>query len=236
MGHTILTSRGKTIHLLLDEQELWDPIRVGDYTRAYCHLHGSDHQRSLAIHRASGWGRCYSCGALVLMQAYHPALAKEVCAHAVQVLTPSSQEEGRTILPFRHQPSSSRRRLRSRRQPSWQEREHTTLRKTMPLLREACGNVSLADCWQALAYLETRGIPLPIARAAGVGYLPTSLLKEYSRLTPARFVLQRWVERLIFPLRSPDGTGFLGRTLWRWQLGMDEVTHQGLLEDEHEAP
>ncbi len=46
-------------------------------------------------------------------------------------------------------------------------------------------------------------------------------------------LLHRWEERLIFPLSSPSGKGFIGRSLWGWKAGMDENTHKALLEQEH---
>jgi hypothetical protein len=45
--------------------------------------------------------------------------------------------------------------------------------------------------------------------------------------------LCRWGERMIFPLASPAGKGFIGRSLWGWQPGMDENAHKKLLEQEH---
>jgi len=65
---TIKTHQGKEIEILL-QAELDDPIDAGEHVRAYCHLHGSDHQRSLSIDKASGWGHCFNaaCEATVLV-------------------------------------------------------------------------------------------------------------------------------------------------------------------------
>ena len=46
-------------------------------------------------------------------------------------------------------------------------------------------------------------------------------------------LLHRWTERLIFPLSSPSGKGYIGRSLWGWKAGMDENAHKALLEQEH---
>ncbi len=43
-------------------------------------------------------------------------------------------------------------------------------------------------------------------------------------------MLQRWIGRLIFPLHSPEGQGYIGRTLLGWQPGMDENAHKALLD------
>ena len=53
--------------------------------------------------------------------------------------------------------------------------------------------------------------------------------KEQQRL------LKRWIGRIIFPLGSPDGQGFIGRTLLKWEPGMDENAHKALL-DQPGAP
>ncbi len=65
---TISTNHGKQVEIVL-ESELRSPVGMGEHVRAYCHLHGSDHQRSLSIDRSSGWGHCFnaSCGATVLV-------------------------------------------------------------------------------------------------------------------------------------------------------------------------
>jgi hypothetical protein len=47
--------------------------------------------------------------------------------------------------------------------------------------------------------------------------------------------LKRWLGRIIFPLGSPGGQGFIGRTLLKWEPGMDENTHKVLL-DQPGAP
>jgi hypothetical protein len=42
--------------------------------------------------------------------------------------------------------------------------------------------------------------------------------------------LYRWTDRLLFPLYSPDGQGYIGRSLWHWVPGIDEHQHKALLE------
>jgi hypothetical protein len=42
--------------------------------------------------------------------------------------------------------------------------------------------------------------------------------------------LKRWIGRILFPLHSPYGQGYIGRTLLQWEPGMDENAHKALLE------
>lgn len=231
MGTMIVTSRGTTIHLLSSEQELWHPLYTATQIRAYCHLHHSDHQRSLAINRSSGWGRCYGCDALVLLESANPALAEDIRAHAVSLhpapVASLSAEGSRAG----HNPSRESASL-----PQWQHRERAALLRAASLARDALGNQHLGEGWQVMAYLHTRNIPLEIAQAEGVGYLPMALL-DHPHLVQERAWVARWAERMLFPLRSLRGNdGWLGRSLWRWQIGMTEQIHQALLEDEPAAP
>ena len=107
--------------------------------------------------------------------------------------------------------------------PAWQQEEVATLRSLEEQLRAA-----LAHAPRAQAYLEERKIPLELAFATGVGYLPPTMLDTSSCAGKQR-ILQRWKERLIFPLASPAGKGYIGRSLWRWHPGMDEIVHKTLL-------
>jgi Toprim-like len=74
----------------------------------------------------------------------------------------------------------------------------------------------------------TRGIALGIAMRAGVGYLSYDLLARLD--AHQRHRIDRWADRMGFPLLSPLGTGFIGRSLYGWQPGMDENRHKDLLE------
>src|SRR6266487_2342468 len=49
---TITTHHGKNI-TILSQSELRDPRTNGEFVRVYCHIHGSDHQRSLSIQRST---------------------------------------------------------------------------------------------------------------------------------------------------------------------------------------
>ena len=95
---TIKTQQGKEIEILL-QTELDDPIDAGEHVRAYCHLHGSDHQRSLSIDKASGWGHCFNaaCDATVLVADWNLTLAKQLIRTHYQGLTARSPVTRRLV-------------------------------------------------------------------------------------------------------------------------------------------
>ena len=89
---------------------------------------------------------------------------------------------------------------------------------------------ALAASERAQAYLQERAIPLEVAQAAGVVYLPPAALNS-ADLWCQRPLLEKWVDSLIFPLWAASGQrGYAGRTLRLWEPGMDENKHKELLE------
>jgi DNA primase len=212
-----VTTRGGRIVTILSLVELIDFQEHGSQLRAFCPIHGSDHQRSLSISSHNGWGYCFNCHAIVLLKEYAPEIARRLLARIGQSEAGTSS---RPFTPQRFPRASSERDI-----PSWQAQERQILRFLAPSMREA-----LTDYWVASAYLESRMIPVELAQAEGVGYLPSALLVQQPRF------LQRWADRLLFPLRSPKGNGYIGRSLWRWRLGMDENEHKTLLEREDGNP
>ena len=228
MSLSISTFRGKHIHLL-SEGELGDCIVAGERLRAYCPVHGGDHQRSLSIHLESGWGHCFNatCNATVLVSEFNPDVARQL----LQQYRPSVPHPD--SLPQQDAPTRKTAPVRS--PAPWQQNERALLLQYSDLLCTALTSYELADCWQALAYLEARGIPLEIAQQECLAYLPKDLLQNY--LDDSQDTLARWSERIIFPLISPTaGRGFVGRSLWHWQIGMDEDVHKALLDDDPAAP
>ncbi len=221
----VTTRQGRQIHII-SLADLWDPLERGQRLRAFCHLHGGDKQRSLSIDTTSGWGHCFNatCEATVLVRELNQEVADRLLCRANDI-PPRSV---RSSLP--HQSQQGSHPTPPRNTPAWQHEEVAALRSIMPQLGEALSDVNLGDSWQAQAYLAARGIPLELAQASGVGYLPCELL-ERPAFAPHRAVLQRWTERLIFPLRSPTGNGAIGRAIWGWQVGMDEQSHTALLEE-----
>ncbi len=222
---TITTQLGKAIEIVL-QTELCDPLDVGAHVRAYCHLHGSDHQRSLSIDKATGWGHCFnaSCDATVLVAEWNPALANRLLEthsrgrSSVHVPSYASTQQRTSLrIPAVEQPPA-------RLPPAWQQEEVTILLSLGEQMRTA-----LAHSPRAQAYLEERKIPLERALATGVGYLPPTMLDTHA-CAKKRSFLQRLAERIIIPLASPAGRGYIGRSLWGWQPGMNENVHKTLLE------
>lgn len=207
---------------IVHEAELRSPRQHGRRIRAYCPVHGGDNQRSLSIEAAgehAGYGYCHNgdCHAVVFV----PELNPEEAARR-------ERGEGRAYTPRRITPAAMLRPV-PRQMPAheptpeaWQRAELEALTRWYPRMRQR-----LEDD-RARAYLEARGIPWEIADGAGVGYVPAD-----ARLGGS---LAKWRDRLIFPLGSPAGTGYAGRSLWGWRLGMDENEHKAMLEADPEAP
>ncbi len=227
---TIYTHQGRRVEIAL-ERELRSPVESGEHVRAYCHIHGSDHQRSLSITKANGWGHCFNatCGATVLVAEWNRPVATHLLHTYYQGVTSvprpsfSSSSAG-----LRRRPSIIQPMLLPppRLIPQWQQDELDALRALDGQMRQA-----LASTGRVRMYLYERGIPLSVAKASGVGYLPSTLLNEPG-MGKQRRLLSRWVDRLLFPLTSPDGQGYIGRSLWHWRSGMTETAHKALLERE----
>jgi len=121
--------------------------------------------------------------------------------------------------------------------PKWQRDELAALLSLDRQMR-----LALVHSKRARAYLHERGIPLEVALTEGVGYLPSAMLNSTGVMSRTgvihhaptmrekRELLCRWTERILFPLTSPAGKGYIGRSLWRWQPGMDENAHKSLLD------
>lgn len=224
MIHQVTTRAGKAI-TIISQVDLIDPQERGDTIRAYCHFHGGDHQRSLSIKKATGWGHCFNaaCEVTVLVEELNPEVSRRLLER--NMCLPHQSNASRAPNPHHATPSAPP-------QESWQQTERAVLLSIDELMREALLDVHIGDAWQAQAYLATRGIPLEVAEAAGVVYLPAIFL-EQADLSPHQRLLGRWSERLLFPLTSPSGKGYVGRSLWRWQIGMDEHAHKAILEQEY---
>jgi DNA primase len=201
--------------VMLREADLPDLRQMGGRYRAGCPIHGSDHQRSLSIAAEGaykGFGRCFACQAEVVVREMNPAAAERLEALGARPITPE-----RLLRPIQ-------RRHEAEAQP-WQKEEVAALQELDGRMRAA-----LVRSERARAYLEARAIPLAVAEAAGVGYLPPS-----AATLPEVRPVQKWLDRLVFPLNSPDGRGSIGRALHAWRSGMDENEHKLFL-DEPGAP
>ncbi|HEX7733241.1 MAG TPA: toprim domain-containing protein [Ktedonobacteraceae bacterium] len=224
---TIFTRQGKRVEIIL-ERELRSPVDMGERVRAYCHIHGSDHQRSLSITKARGWGHCFNaaCGATVLVAEWNRPLANRLLQGVSWGMSPARTVPSLLVPGARTRPTFVQPMLLPppRSIPSWQREECEALLALDEQTRRA-----LTETPRAQRYLRERGIPLAIARTAGVGYLPPALLNR-PEMREQRRLLYRWVDRLLFPLTSPEGMGYIGRSLWRWQPGISETVHKTLLE------
>src|SRR2546423_12184950 len=124
-----ITSRGKAIHRL-SLTDLLQVVENGERLRAYCPIHGGDHQRSLSIDRASGWGFCHCCHATVLVEAMSSNLVFTDKSHALRKRASSGQYPATTT-------------------PDWQREEVAALQAARPLMRKA-----LATSRRAQRYLS----------------------------------------------------------------------------------
>jgi len=224
----VITQQGKKIEVI-SQTDLWRPFVSGERVRAYCHIHGSDHQRSLSINRITGWGHCFNatCQAVVLVAEWNPEAAAHLLHYDIQAdhsqpapsfhppVAPHIQKRHSLAhqLPlFREQPET----------PVWQQQELgalTMLEKRM--------NSALARSRLARTYLRERRLSVDVALAAGVCFLPPK--------APIQSALRRWTGRIIFPLVTPMSHGYIGRTLWGWRSGMDENYHKALLDERDRA-
>jgi Toprim-like len=225
---TISTRQGRRIEIVL-EDELCRPVDLGAHVRAFCHIHGSDHQRSLSINKQSGWGHCFNaaCDATVLVVEWNRSAARRLldlhyqglASAALPAYRPPRMEDVprlHVVQPMLLPPPKT--------VPEWQQEELHALSALDGQMRRA-----LLHSQRAGMYLRERGIPIKTALASGVGYLPSTLLNG-PQLRWRRALLHRWADRLLFPLSSLEGRGYIGRSLWRWQAGMNETIHKALLE------
>jgi hypothetical protein len=223
------TRQGKVIHLL-SPGDLGDAVESGGgggRLRAYCPIHGGDHQRSLSIDPETGWGFCHCCHATVLVTPTGSGLVGgRAYEHAQRnagsaILTFPLRADHRSSPPAH--PSLVQQTHRATSASDWQQKEVAALAAVTPLMRQA-----LASSRRVWLYLSERGIPLAVAHASNVGYLSRAVWEQAP--DEWRSLLTRWIGRLIFPLGSPEGQGFIGRTLLGWEPGMDENAHKALLD------
>ncbi len=240
----VVTGRGRRF-LIISERDLDRPVRSGKYVRAYCHIHGGDHTRSLALH-ASGWGFCFnatcrafsaSFEATVLVAEWNPRAAQNL-----QRWNRLGSDQG-AVLPATGTPGPIQdarepgdqpapQTLPPTEPPQWQRDELGALYRVYSSgFLQACLRHALAQ-----AYLEARGTPLRVAEETGMGYLPPyEELPRKVRWDGQLRIPPWWCQRIIFPVGVwwPDGStrlGFCGRSLVGWQPGMTEKAHQEALE------
>jgi hypothetical protein len=199
------------VYLLPDEALLRSPQQRGDYVRAYCPIHGSDHQRSLSIRRETGWGRCFNaaCDAYVLVEPWNRAFAARLRKEAAAYRVPPVRT---TLSPTRNGRSVSESAT------PWQREELRLLAASAPHLCRALPKGNTPGMRRARAYLRSRRIEPDLAAIAGAAYLPYR-----TDVTSAR-LLRRWQDRIVFPLTLPTGIGgYIGRSLSDWNAGLGEA-------------
>lgn len=243
----VVTSRGRRF-LIISERDLDRPVCSGKYIRAYCHIHGSDHTRSLALH-ASGWGFCFnatcrafsaSFEASVLVAEWNPEAAENLqrsnlLGSVHSAIPPAAPDAFRRTEADRAQDAQSGPQLLPETEPpQWQQDE---LQALFRVYDNGFLQAGLRHA-QAQAYLEARATPLRIAEATGMGYLPPyETLPREVRWDGQLRIPPWWCNRIIFPsgVWWPDGNtrlGFCGRSLQGWQPGMTEQAHKEVLEQQ----
>ena len=195
---------------LLSQADLANSRTQGRHLRAYCPIHGSDHQASLSINLSNGFGECFACGVRVLIRELNRDMAERLQRYSASLARPPVPSTS----PARNRPSQE-----------WQAKERELLHE---LYQSGAVRIDRAEAWNAQAYLEARGIPIELATACGVGYLEDGAACGDK-------LLQRWEDRVLFPLQaldpaSPGLLGFAGRLLTGWQSCADEEAHKELLE------
>ena len=235
--NTVVTRRGRKF-IIISERELDRPVHTGKYVRAFCHIHASDHARSLSLH-PSGWGFCFNATCPAFSATFEATVLvaewnSEAAEHLLGGGGAASQEghsrphsAGVQAAALQVPPS-----LPIVDPPLWQQNELLALHRVYDSgFLQAALDHSLAR-----AYLQARRTPLAVARLAGMGYLPPAPeLPPAMRWDGKLRTPTWWCNRVIFPpgVCWPDGStrlGFCGRSLALWRPGMDEAEHKALLE------
>jgi len=189
--------------------------RAGKYLRYFCPIHGSDHQRSLALDPETGRFKCFACGAWGYLEEKRREWAEQHKKHA-----PERPLEARTSPRNRAgmgkcigaekeallKPSSASEGPRPR--PDLEE----LLRNFQAALPGSLGE----------KYLQRRGIPLELAQAYGVGYAAPGRWPHKNRDW-------KW-GRLVFPHTNPAGevVNLYGRAVGSNEKVPKEARHDHL--------
>src|SRR5690348_14584014 len=188
-----LTRRGNVIHLI-SFSDLIEVLQCGERLRAYCPIHGSDHQRSLSIDLRTGWGFCHSCHATVLI----PSMASVIGMspentygqRKVHTVAFSGETSDVHLHPTADRSFQVRPAHGTVPVPLWQQEEVAALRAVAPVMREALGSSRRAHL-----YLTQRALPPTLARASGVGYLSRAAWEHAHVSNEQQRLLQRWIGR-----------------------------------------
>src|SRR2546430_15738639 len=142
----VITRKGQRM-TLLSQKDLYDPQRHGEWIRAYCPIHGSDHQRSLSINPTTGFGVCFCCQINVLVKEFNPEAAATLLRQAygehLSRCDPSSSLKHAPLPDSQPPPIPSVSKTR-------QERESQVLRQ---LYAQGALSLQRSEAWGAQAYL-----------------------------------------------------------------------------------
>lgn len=226
-AYPTVRSRAGVVYYVLPGDLLRGARPVGAFFRIPCPIHNSDHQPSLSIHADGedvGFGRCFSCGDRVLVEALNPDAVRRLRAGGAggdrARAGGAAPRPSRPYVPNLTAPTVTRS-VSSAPVASTQPAEYQRI-ELAALLEQAAQLRAWLTHERALAYLEARAIPLDVAQRAGVGYLPPD--------AQLAGVPAKWRDRLTFPLASPAGAGVIGRSLHLWRPGMDEDAHKQALD------
>jgi DNA primase len=189
--------------LVISQSDLESDEATGGFIRAYCHIHGSDKQRSLSINAENGFGSCHACGARVLVRELNPDAAANIERGQGRVYAGDIKvRDAKYIARAARAPKQPAPRSIER----WQREEIDILRSLYDSM-----TARLAD-ERASAYIKGRGLKHETAADAGLGYIPdVPLTGKYKPIA-------KWADHIIIPVYSPsDGRQFAGRCLKHWQ-------------------
>jgi hypothetical protein len=158
-----MTRWGNLIHFV-SPTDLVDAVQSGERLRAYCPIHGSDHQRSLSIDCSTGWGFCHSCHATVLLQSMASVMTSSQGNRDGQRSVQSRLANEASTLHLPMHPSRLRRVHNTASAPLWQQEEVVALSAAAPMMRAA-----LISSRRAQLYLAERSLPPAVAQACGAG-------------------------------------------------------------------
>ena len=204
-------ARGEAI-ALLSQTDLVNVHTQDHRLRAFCPVHGSDHQASLSVNLSNGFGVCFSCGVRVLIRELNTEVAERLQHRSPSPTLPPPVSPRVSSPP--KSPSSE-----------WQTRESDLLRF---LSQSGAARLDRAEAVNAQVYLKARCIPIEVAATTHVGYLEVGAAKKWGER-----LLRRWEDRILFPLQTQDTSGgFAGRLLTGWQQCVDEDTHKARLKQQ----
>lgn len=175
--------------------------RAGNRLRFYCPIHGGDNQRSLSLDPATGFFRCFSCGAKGQLKE-----KRDEWVEQQQLLVAGGRRPVPAVVNTTWTPP-----------PKPEPEPRTELEEQLNKLQ------ALLPGSPGARYLDARGIPLDLAQQYGLGYAPAG---EWPHLDNQGRPCRQWTHgRLVIPHRNPAGqlVNLYGRAV---DLGEDKATRE----------